>query len=351
MKLAEAQSLKESILDGYYSKVIGTDSGVRTQSALPIERPERRIAVGLSRIKGGYRVEIRIHREGGAAESLTKALKAKHGSAINVAVIQRLEIAPINAIRRLLGQRQGRPPRAASGIRPIELGLSIGHPDGGPGTLGAIVEVKGKGDAILSNAHVFAPSSEAKSKDPIYQPGREGRPLALRTRVGALLDFTALSKTGANSVDAAVALIDEGIEHTRNVVPPYLSCDCAGKPIRGVVSALSLMEGTKLAKLGRTTGYTEGALTAQSVDDVTILYHGVGNLRFDNVLEVTWPSLKKPFSEPGDSGALVFDPGTMKAVGLHFAGGVLLRDNKEVGVSYACDIRQVLDSLECTLVK
>jgi hypothetical protein len=81
-----------------------------------------------------------------------------------------------------------------------------------------------------------------------------------------------------------------------------------------------------------------------------VLYHGSGNLRFDNLIEVTWEDLRRPFTQPGDSGSLVFDPKTMKAVGLHFAGGEIKRDGKRIGVSYACDIGAVLDSMDCGLI-
>jgi hypothetical protein len=124
-----------------------------------------------------------------------------------------------------------------------------------------------------------------------------------------------------------------------------------GKKIAGIMSVFDLKEGAIVAKIGRSTGYTEGVVTSVSMDDLTVLYHGTGNPRFDGLIEVSWKGLRSPFARPGDSGSLVFDPTTMKAVGLHFAGGEIRRSGKRTGVSYCCDITSVRDSLGCKLVE
>src|SRR5262249_41948965 len=155
------------------------------------------------------------------------------------------------------------------------------------------------GDAILSNAHVLAPVEDAKRKDAIYQPGREGRPLTDDDRIGELRNRVRLAKSGANTVDAAIALLDDEIEHDGNVVPAHCRTACAGKRIIGAESAVDLPLGTPLAKVGRTTECSVGMLTAASTDDITVLYHGTGNLRFDNLIVITWPDLDHPFSHPG----------------------------------------------------
>jgi len=352
MRLRDARALKAEILANYYNEVIGRSSDLRTETEPPIAPSERRIAVGLAKVRNAYRVEIRIQREGGAAQRLTQDLQRKYGSGINVEILQKVEIPPLLSIKRLSPQtaRPRKGPRAR--LRPLEIGCSVGHAEGRPGTLGALVELNSKGgDAILSNAHVLAPVQEARRKDAIYQPGREGRPLTDDDRIGQLRNHIHLTKSGANTADAAIALLDDEIKHDRNFVPAHYGVSCAGKSISGVQSALELPRGTILAKIGRTTDYTEGILTAVATDDVTVLYHSIGNLRFDNLIEITWKDLRRPFTRPGDSGALVFNPETMRAVGLHFAGGEIKRDGKKVGVSYACDLGTVLDSIECTLIR
>ena len=87
-----------------------------------------------------------------------------------------------------------------------------------------------------------------------------------------------------------------------------------------------------------------------SVTDTTVYLPGLGNIRFDNLLEVTWDSLRSPFTRDGDSGSLVFLIDTLEAVGLHFAGGILQVDGKKVGVSYACSLTNVLKLFDAELL-
>jgi hypothetical protein len=58
-------------------------------------------------------------------------------------------------------------------LRPIQPGISIGHPEVTAGTLGAIVEDTHTGrKLILSNNHVIANSNDSQEGDPILQPGK-----------------------------------------------------------------------------------------------------------------------------------------------------------------------------------
>ena len=343
MRLTQALKLKQDILGEFYKGVIGVSPKFRAQSEPPIERSERRIAVGIAKLDKGFGVEIRIQRKGGVAHEMADELKREHGDAVNVELLERLEIPPINSVL----QRQPKPLRMQA-RRPLEIGTSVGHIDAGPGTLGAFVEYQGR-DAVLSNAHVFAPPG-SKILEEIFQPGSEGIALSENDRIGQLTDRIYFRKKGSNTVDAAICVLDDDVEYIGNVVPDWCEAACRGSKIKDVGSVFDKKKGSVLAKVGRTTGYTEGILTAMSVDDLTVLYHGTGNLRFDNAIEVTWKDLRHPFAQPGDSGSLIFDPDTMKAVGLHFAGGVIKRQGKKVGVSYACDLDAVLGSLKSKII-
>jgi hypothetical protein len=343
MQLNEALELREVVLHDYYEDIIAVSPKFRAESAPPIERGEQRIAAGLARLKHGYKVEIRIQREGGAAEDFADELKEEHGNNINIEVLETLEIPARTTTRSI-----SRQPLRMRLVRPLQIGTSVGHMDGGPGTLGALVEHDGE-DAVLSNAHVLAPTGAQKG-EPIFQPGQEGLLLTDNEKIGKLANRTHFRKRGANTVDAAICSLDQTVEHVRNIVPAWCETRHRRKKIAGTTSALDLRRGTKLAKIGRTTGYTEGVLSAAAMNDITVHYHGAGDFRFDNVIEIIWTDLKHPFTRPGDSGSLVFNPATMKAVGLHFAGGQIRRDGKIVGVSYACDIASVLDGLNCRLI-
>jgi hypothetical protein len=344
MRLKQALALREVVLHDYYEDIIAVSPRFRAESAPPIERGEQRIAAGLARLRNGYRVEIRIQREGGAAEDFADELKEEHGNNINIEILETLEI-PARTTTRSVSRR----PLRMRSVRPLRIGTSVGHVEGGPGTLGALVEYNGA-DAVLSNAHVLAPPG-AERRDPIFQPGREGPFVVSTDQIGKLVSQIHFRRRGANTVDAAICLLDQTIQHCRNTVPPWCETRRRGKKIAGTMSALDLRRGAKLAKIGRTTGYTEGILSAAAMNDITVFYHAAGNFRFDNVIEITWTDLKHPFARPGDSGSLVFDPKTMKAVGLHFAGGKIRRNGKMVGVSYACDIASVLSGLNCRLIQ
>lgn len=70
-------------------------------------------------------------------------------------------------------------------------------------------------------------------------------------------------------------------------------------------------------KFGRTTGYTVGQVT--SIDtDVTVGYD-LGNLTFTGQIIIVGNN-GTSFSNAGDSGSLILERGTNKAVGLLFAG-------------------------------
>ena len=70
-------------------------------------------------------------------------------------------------------------------------------------------------------------------------------------------------------------------------------------------------------KFGRTTSYTVGRVT--SIDtDVTVGYE-TGNFTFQEQIIIVGRN-RHPFSAAGDSGSLILERGTNKAVALLFAG-------------------------------
>jgi len=237
--------------------------------------------------------------------------------------------------------------------KPLHIGLSVGHKNSGPGTLGAFVSTD-QGEAILSNCHVLGLSGRISPKDDnaphyIYQPGRPDVQFLLSVlQVAELHVLIDISNNSANEVDAAVALLfDQGGNHLGNSIPPGNWPD-AGEELGRVGKFDQLEDKTKVAKIGRTTGYTTGEVSAVWTDAIVDI-PGLGNAYFENLLEVTAP-VDKPFSEPGDSGSLVFEVASRRPVGLHFAGGTATRDGKKVQVGYACNLEIVLEALGITLL-
>jgi hypothetical protein len=97
----------------------------------------------------------------------------------------------------------------------------------------------------------------------------------------------------------------------------------------------------RVAKLGRTTGLTRGRVTAFELDNVIVGYD-LGNLRFDNQIEIEGAAAD-PFSDGGDSGSLIVDD-ELRGVALLFAGGDQGGTNGR-GLTYANPLAEVLARL------
>lgn len=212
-------------------------------------------------------------------------------------------------------------------IRPAPGGVSIGHFQITAGTLGVLARRGGR-PVILSNNHVLANQNAARVGDPILQPGPAdgGR---LQDTIARLVDFVPIQfherrlgplgrflapllalvglgvkrlPTGrVNLVDAAVA---EPID-ARSVAPEILGI--------GRVSRTRDPElGMRVRKSGRTSGITDGRVTA--LDATVEVDYGAQTAVFREQIVSDLPS------KGGDSGSLVVDE-TARAVGLLFAGG------------------------------
>lgn len=134
------------------------------------------------------------------------------------------------------------------------------------------------------------------------------------------------TKTPENTVDCAIALpIDPGM-FTDEI------------PGIGIVNETTVpMLGMRVRKFGRTTGYTEGNITLLNAT-VNVGYStasGPKTARFVGQV------ITEAMSQGGDSGSLVIDVATNKAVGLLFAGSNL--------ATIFTPIDQVLNALNITL--
>lgn len=210
---------------------------------------------------------------------------------------------------------------------PVEPGNSVGHVEITAGTLGAVVR-KGGEVHLLSNSHVFAVSGTARKGDHVIYPGAADGGRMPEDLVATLADFVKFQVGGdfVNRVDCAVVKPTEA--RLADVVAEIKGL---GLP-KGTSKA---RRGMKVVKVGRTTGRTTG-----EVRDVnfrfTLNYPEVGDVGFlDQVLCTR-------YTKPGDSGSLVVDRETGRAVGLHFAGAS--------GGSVFNPIDEVLSALGVTLV-
>ena len=216
---------------------------------------------------------------------------------------------------------------------PIEPGNSIGHFATSAGTLGALVR-KGRTIYLLSNSHVLAQSGTGAKGDKILFPGNIDGGIEDDDVIAALEDFVAFTIGGemVNHTDCAIAI----------PLPEHLA------KVVSEIRDIGLPTGTKKArrgmivtKSGRTTQVTEA--TVKDVNfRMTINYPGgVGKVGFLDQVFCT------RYTEGGDSGSLVLEKGSNKAVGLHFAG---YPDKHGIKGSVFNPIQKVLSSLKVKLV-
>ena len=210
---------------------------------------------------------------------------------------------------------------------PVQPGNSIGHADITAGTLGGIVR-KGGRYYLLSNSHVLALGGTAKRGDAIIYPGDLDGGRVPDDVVGKLASFKKfiVGSDFVNRVDCAIAKPNpareaELMSQIRKLAVP-----------KGVIAP---RRGMRVVKVGRTTGKTFG-----EIRDIHFRFA----LEYDEVGEVGFIDqvLCTRYTDGGDSGSLVLDAESGKAVGLHFAGAN--------GGSVFNPIGDVLKALRVTLV-
>jgi hypothetical protein len=245
----------------------------------------------------------------------------------------------------------------------IPAGVSIGHYKVTAGTLGAIVFDRNTGEPlILSNNHVLANSNEAEIGDAILQPGPTDHGLRPDDVVAKLHRFEMLrfiKELGTRptppttspplfppggcdivelfaTVGNTLGKISGSSKRLTSVPKPKAQTEATpiyanrvdaalARPnnpmlFQQAIAEIGRPNGTKLAQLGmevrkqgRTTGYTEGAVTLMNAT-VDVSYGEDSQARFIGQVITT------PMSQGGDSGALIVERDSLNAVGLLFAG-------------------------------
>jgi hypothetical protein len=213
-----------------------------------------------------------------------------------------------------VGRLRAQIPSARRRQRPARPGCSIGFRLEPPhddllmaGTLGAVV-LRGETRFILSNNHVLANENELPIGAPIYQPGLLDHGDPGNDLIARLSQFIPLTAPGPNHVDCALA----------EIVSPELTNSRVMSKVGKLASPESIdaVEGMSVEKVGRGTGHTIG--TVFDVSASINLQYELGELTFTDQIFIR--GTPGPFSEYGDSGALVVDTGSRRAVGLLIGG-------------------------------
>jgi hypothetical protein len=279
-------------------------------------------ALGIVRRRqGDYGLAVRLQQRVLEGSALVDRITARRGSDVEVRYIGRVVKRAVPWYRR---------PQ-----RPLRIGCSIGHREiTGSGTLAAFVRDRQDGVVLtLSNNHVLARENRAQAGDVILQPGLGDGGTPEASTIGALRRFVPLASDATNLVDVAVATLADGVECRFGAITDV-------GPLTGINSEI-LPAGTPVVKVGRTTGLTFGQVRAFEVDNVVGDFE-LGPLRFDDQIEVE-STEGTPFSQDGDSGALVVDA-EGRAVGVLFAGSDQGGTDGQ-GMSYVNPLGRVLDTL------
>jgi len=331
MRLDSARALKAALSEQVLPRLVasprvrsGLGGGARALTFA--EAPPPTLALGLApQSAGEFALAVRVQRralvQGREVELIARQAKGE------------VDVRYIGDVRkRAIPWPQQR-------HRPLRIGSSVGHFNVTAGTLSGFARPRAGGPtALLSNNHVLANENRAKKGDAVLQPGVVDGGKAPRDAAAALAGFVRLKRLGPNLVDAAVATLKQGVE------ADLATLTGLGK-LKGVGDVF-VEEGTRVAKLGRTTGLTRGRVTAFELDNVTVEFD-IGFLRFDNQIEVEGEGAG-PFSEGGDSGSLILGK-DLRAVALLFAGSDQGGANGQ-GLTYANPIHAVLDALQMELV-
>ena len=229
---------------------------------------------------------------------------------------------------------------AGSAGHTATIGSSVAHYECTAGTLGFFARRIDDEAAIglVSNNHVLARWDQAKDGDEILHPAPFDKGTRPDDVVAKLVGTYPRLKRAGVDVDCAFARLVQGKAYDPRSLGngrklSKTTADPAANP--------------DVSKIGRTTKWTNGRVTAIDVSGIEIDYP-FGVLRFDRQIEIQ-AAENEPFSCPGDSGSLVFTQSGHHPVGLLFAcsaaGGA-----GNLGLTYANSIDAVLKALHVSIV-
>jgi hypothetical protein len=224
-------------------------------------------------------------------------------------------------------------PNPRTKIRPARPGCSVGFQDPKnqfimAGTFGALVR-QGQKRFVLSNNHVLADENKLPIGSSIFQPGLLDAGNPPNTGVIArLTKFKPLVLGVSNDVDCAIAQLTATNLATNSIL-------FIGPPKGKTTAQIDMV----VHKFGRTTGFTVGRVTSIETD-VSVQYEA-GVMTFADQIIIVGLNAQ-PFSASGDSGSLILERSTNRAVGLLFAGSA--------SHTIANHIDAVLQAMNVTLV-
>ncbi|HEV2761848.1 MAG TPA: hypothetical protein VGV38_02545, partial [Pyrinomonadaceae bacterium] len=237
-------------------------------------------------------------------------------------------VAPVLVPQALLPQRERRRP-VVGGISISPLNVSF------VGTLGCFLlrqNVDTEEVFALSNNHVLANVDRLPVGTRIVQPGPEQPPFLTDPQDTFANLHTVIPirfpDSGADPVfnrfDAAMASVSNAQLIERGRMFGMLRADepnPGSQPVYDPSRVVAPEPQMRVMKMGRTTGFTRGMITATNVQGVQVNY---GTQQFPRIAVfrgvLTIVGDDGPFSMPGDSGSVILEESTGHPVALLFAG-------------------------------
>jgi hypothetical protein len=302
MRLSAARDLKEEILAMLPSFVVRDDG----------ETPAIAVGVAPAMRTTDYRIAVRARYEHDLPPAATRYLQRATTGSLDLRVT-----GPIT-------------PAAGR----VVVGASTAHARGRLGTLGCFARRNGDGRiGFISNNHVIAGEDSGVDGDDVLYIGQDGPERVIGRLAG---DYPRLKNAGP-TVDCAFAHLVQGVQFE-----PAILTD--GEMLSAVPVAAS--GHLDVRKIGRSTGRTEGRISAFSMSDVCVDY-SFGPVLFQDQIEIE-SLTSQPFIAPGDSGSLIFTI-DRHPVGLVCAGSAI-GGRTNAGLTYANSAGAVFASLDVTLL-
>lgn len=318
MNLATVRQLKNEIRSEIDSAHRGQGS-VHFGSSVKIgAKPRISLGVAPAPQPGQFRLAVRARSERDLPPDVAEDLRRATAGEVDILFTGPVEVKPAE------------PGNVTSYLA---VGASVGHYRCRAGTVGFFGRRVTDGlYGIVSNNHILAAGDEGRDRDEILHPAVADQGRRPQNVVGLLSGDYPRLRGQVAQVDCAFAVLVQGVSFDprplgfaqrllETWIPPELQLD--------------------VAKVGRSTGLTQGRVSAFDLEVFHIDY-GFGPVPFAGQVEIRSTSTSS-FSQPGDSGALVFSIPQLHPMGLVFAG-------TPRGLTYANPINAVLSALGVTIV-
>ena len=304
---------------------------VRRGADLRTAREERRLSWGYNIHADRADFVLRSIKTGGTAADWARSYIAKNGENLRKRFdidIRHEIVGPARVPVANLSTNEYPACRAAleGALRP---GSSIGNEFGGAGSIGLVVVVEPKSEepflAVTTAAHVLALTNEMRKHKEVASPAQSDseEPKASDV-IGEYHDGTLLVRqiegaaaaTRGNRSDVAIVRIsDEVLSRQSRTIARFNQVPHPDDPSNQdrSLSITEIVPGENIHdyvdetvyKVGRTTWFTEGRLELASAGNITPKMHNGNYYNYVNLAVVEFPK-DKDFTQPGDSGALVY---------------------------------------------